>query len=460
MGKSVSELLANFWATAHYDDIPSTVVDKAKQLLLDHLGVAIAGAQSDFARCALSGATLSSPSGSSVVLGRNERFPGPISAFLNGIASHVFELDDFGGCGHSGAVVFPALFGVMPVKRLSGRHLLVSTIAGYDVAARVLEGSGGYYQNDSRGWHTTGTCGSFGAAAAASKALGLDAEGFAAALGIAGSFTGGIWAFLEDGSPTKSLHCGRAAENGLSAALLACAGMDGPRFVLDAPWGGFFSTYSCGSQQPHAALQNLGSDFRILATGLKTHACCRGLHVYVDALLSIIEHENFELDQIETIIVHGTDYFRRKFDRPDIGSSSQAQFSIQYALTATLLFGEVSFRDLFPAPRLNTSCEPIAKLIKISDRSAGAAFGQCPPVEVRLSDGRSLIGRVTNIRGAPDSPLAPEELHQKFVALTSAVIGEHRSQQIISFVSELESADDMMELVELTRPLSPAPNTR
>ena len=209
----------------------------------------------------------------------------------------------------------------------------MALLAGYDLAARVLEGAGGYRPHNDLGWHSTGTCGSFGAAAAAARILKLDGARFADALGIAGTFTGGIWAFLADGAMTKRFHPGKTAENGLSAALLAQAGMTGPRQVLEAEWGGFFSTYSPGIATPEATLDGLGKEFRIDRSGMKPYACCRGLHAGIDALFQIMAETNADAGAIRRMIVHGNAQFCRQFDRLRPSNLLDAQFSMQYALS-------------------------------------------------------------------------------------------------------------------------------
>ena len=263
----------------------------AKRFLLDNLGAAIAGAKSEVTLIALEAARAAAEggAGSSVVFGRHATLPAPLAAMVNGTSAHALELDDFGGCGHSGAVVIPVVLALAARGRISGKAALAALLAGYDLAARVLEGAGGYRPHNEKGWHSTGTCGSFGAAAAAAKLLALDAERFANALGIAGTFTGGIWAFLDDGAMTKRFHPGKAAENGLTAALLAQAGMSGPRRMLEAEWGGFFSTYSPGIATPEATLAGLGKEFRIATSGMKPYACCRGLHACLDALFAMMQ---------------------------------------------------------------------------------------------------------------------------------------------------------------------------
>ena len=275
-GDSLSGQLAAYWARARFEDLPASVVHAAKRFLLDTIAAGTAGGATavvdTVVRAMQAGG---SGSGHAVLWGRRERLAPAAAALVNGTAAHALELDDFGGCGHSGAVVIPAVSSLAQGCRATGRDAIVAIVAGYDLAGRVLEGSGGYRPHNERGWHSTGTCGSFGAAAGAARLLRASPDTFTQALGIAGTFTGGTWAFLADGALVKRFHPGKAAETGVSAALLAREGLTGPRHVLDARWGGFYSTYAPGFATPERAIAGLGSEFFILRSGIKPHACCR-----------------------------------------------------------------------------------------------------------------------------------------------------------------------------------------
>src|SRR5687767_10155948 len=331
---TLTERLADYWSAARYEDLPPETIRLAKRFLIDTLAAGIAGAGSEVAQIvdrAVRGA-LEQSSGTSVLWGQSGTLPTREAALVNGTASHALELDDFGGCGHSGAVVIPAVLAVSGRPGVTGRDVITAIVAGYDVAARVLEGAGGYRYHNDLGWHSSGTCGSFGAAAGAAKLLKLDRERYADALGVGGTFTGGIWAFLADGAMTKRFHPGKASETGLSAALLARSGMTGPRQVLEAKWGGFFSTYAREIATPDATLKGLGSEFRIARSGMKPYACCRGLHATIDALFELMKETGANADDIERMVVHGNEQNKLQFDRPEIGNLLDAQFSFQYAL--------------------------------------------------------------------------------------------------------------------------------
>jgi 2-methylcitrate dehydratase PrpD len=447
---TLTEHLARYWAAARYEDIPAESVRLAKRFLIDTLGAGIAGAGTDVAGIALRAvrASLESATGSSVLWAQSITLPAAQAALVNGTASHALELDDFGGCGHSGAVVIPAVCALAARGGMTGKDALTAIIAGYDVAARVLEGAGGYRAHNDLGWHSSGTCGSFGAAAGAAKVLKLDRERFADALGIAGSFTGGIWAFLADGAMTKRFHPGKASENGLSAALLAQAGMSGPRQVLEAEWGGFFSTYARGIATPEATLKALGTEFRIARSGMKPYACCRGLHATLDALFEVMRETRADASAIEQMIVHGNEQNKLQFDRPEIGNLLDAQFSFQYALAVGALSGRATLDQFSP---LRDSEPEVQRLMRLTSVVADREMkpGTYPPLELRFKNGETIERHIPYAKGAPENPLSDDELGHKVRSQVEPVLGSERCRELIACVSSLEQVQDFSELTRL-----------
>lgn len=452
-GASLTESLANYWAPVRYEDLPSSATAMAKRFLLDNLGAALAGAKSEVTLIALEAARAAAEggTGSSVVFGHRATLPAPLAAMVNGTSAHALELDDFGGCGHSGAVVIPVVLALAARGRISGKAALAALLAGYDHAARVLEGAGGYRPHNEKGWHSTGTCGSFGAAAAAAKLLELDAGRFANALGIAGTFTGGIWAFLDDGAMTKRFHPGKAAENGLTAALLAQAGMSGPRRILEAEWGGFFSTYSPGIATPEATLAGLGKEFRVATSGMKPYACCRGLHACLDALFAMMREAGAEASAIAGMVVHGNAQTRRQFDRLVIGNMLDAQFSMQYALAVGALSGRATLDQFSPLRSEEPEVRRLMRLVQVVDDRV-LKIGEYPPLELRLTDGRSLLRQIPFAKGAPENPLSDLELERKAMSLITPVLGAARARQLMGVIARLEEVEDLRDLTGLLVP--------
>ena len=447
---TLTERAARYWAGVGYDDLPHEAVRLAKRFLIDTLAAGVAGARTDVVESTIRAAQagFEGSTNGAVVWGRGVRLPIPQAALVNGTAAHALELDDFGGCGHSGAVVVPVVCALAARGGVSGREALVAILAGYDLAARVLEGAGGYRPHNALGWHSTGTCGSFGAAAAAARMLGLDAERFADALGIAGTFTGGVWAFLADGADTKRFHPGKTAENGLTAALLAQAGMSGPRQILEAEWGGFFGTYSHGIATPELTLEDLGTAFRIDRSGMKPHACCRGLHYTIDALLELMAETGCSAGDIDAMVVHGNAQTVRQFDRQQIATLLDAQFSMPYALAVVADSGRATIDQFSPSRADEPGIRRLMRATQVvADRTL--AIGEYPPLELHLKDGRRVERAIAFGKGAPENPLSDAELALKVESLIAPVLGAERHREIVAAVERLDDTPDAAALADL-----------
>jgi len=455
--RSITSTIAGFWSKASYGELPAEAVHAAKRHLLDTLAAGIAGAGSEVAAAARAGVSAAheSAGGSSVLWGDSATLPPPQAALVNGTASHALELDDFGGCGHSGAVVIPAVCAVADQLGVDGKAMLLAIVAGYDLAARTLEGAGGYRAHNDLGWHSTGTCGSFGAAAAVAKLFGLDAERFTSALGIAGTFTGGIWAYLVDGAMTKRFHPGKAAENGVNAAYLARAGMTGPRFVLEAEWGGFFGTYAHGIARPEETLVGIGREFRIMRSGIKPYACCRGIHGCFDALFELMAEGLFRHDAIERIVVHGSAQTKRQFGNTHVETLLDAQFSLPYSLAVAAESGRGTIDQFWP---LRAGESVIAGLMARTEIVADRTLkpGENPTLEIVLRDGRRFERQTGFAKGAPENPVPDDELEAKAETLIAPVLGKGAFRAILAQIRALETLADSRRLTELLRPASRA----
>ncbi|MDB6000194.1 MAG: hypothetical protein JWP52_1893, partial [Rhizobacter sp.] len=379
---SLSEQLAAYWSAARFEDLPADIVHAAKRFLLDTLAAGVAGGYTEVVDSVVAAMHAGgSGAGEAVLWGRADTLPPAAAALVNGTAAHALELDDFGGCGHSGAVVVPAVCALAQRHRVSGPEVLVAIVAGYDLAGRVLEGSGGYRPHNERGWHSTGTCGSFGSAAAAAKLLKLPYDTFVQALGIAGTFTGGTWAFLADGAMVKRFHPGKASETGVSAALLAKAGLTGPSQVLDARWGGFYPTYAPGIATPERAVAGLGQQFHILRSGIKPYACCRTIHSCLDAVLEIVGAAPGGSASIAALIVHGNAQTKLQFERTDVRNLLEAQFSMPYCLAVAADSGRATLEQFVPLRTADPEIQRLTALTEIrTDRVLGAT--DYPSLEV------------------------------------------------------------------------------
>ncbi|MEH6523346.1 MmgE/PrpD family protein [Sulfitobacter sp.] len=172
------------------------------------------------------------------------------------------------------------------------------------VRNRTTDAGGGYSKHNSTGWHTTGTLGAYAAAVATSKYLGLTQAQMVSAIGLSGSVAGGTWAFSRDGSMSKRFNPGNAAQSGITAAYLAREGFTGPRYVIEAEWGGYFSLYAFNHTYDLMTLfADLGDDLRLGWTGIKPYACCRGCHSAIDVIHQMRSENQVTADNIDAVLV-------------------------------------------------------------------------------------------------------------------------------------------------------------
>ncbi len=332
--------LAQFCVDTRFEDLPPALVEQAKRHILDTFGAALAGAESAVALQARQ--VFGAEPGTALVWGSSLRVGAGHAALLNGIAAHALELDDTGGCDHSGAVVLPAVMAALSLvdRPVDGREFITAVVIGYEIGRRVLEACGSYSAHNGAGWHSTATCGVFGAAAACARIFALDAAQTVSALGIAGSFSGGLWAFIHDGSQSKKLHSGRAAEGGLLAARFAREGVSGPSVLFEDVWGGFLKTLAPGSAQPDALDAELGQVWKLARCSIKPYAACRGTHSAIDALGVLLEQLQVGADQVEDVQVNLCGFLLDMCGGRDTRSLAAAQMSLPYALAARLVHGQ------------------------------------------------------------------------------------------------------------------------
>lgn len=453
----ISRRLAEFAVRTRFGDIPVAIVEKTKRHILDTLGAGIAGALSDEV-AKLAEVFAVAESGGNVPLWATGRSAGPRNAALaNGMACHTFELDDTGGCDHSGAVVVPAALATLQLcaRPISGEEFITATVIGYDIARRALEACGAYEAHNGAGWHSTSTCGTFGAAAAAGHLLRLDVEAMQSALGLAASSSGGLWAFIHDGAQSKRLHPGRAAEGGLLAALLAREGFAGPHRIFDDVWGGFTNTFAPQSADPAAWLAGLGENWKMGRVSIKPHASCRGTHSSVDAIDGLFAEHKLTAADVERIEVRLSSFLDGMCGGRETATLPAAQMSLPYALAARLVYGTAGLAA-YRADR-RTSSEIAAALDRIVlnvDDTMQA--DEEPVVGILSSDGRVMVKRVEVPLGSPANPVPDDALFDKYRNLGLMVWPETVVDDLAQKVSALEKLADMSEIEQLlaTPPVS------
>lgn len=436
--------LATFVAELKFEDIPAAIVEKAKVHILDTIGAALAGTRSK--EFALVSSTLPAGSaGQSSLWGTDRRVASREAALVNGVAAHAFELDDTGGCDHSGAVVLPALFAALPTTKASGRDLIVATVAGYEVGRRVLDATGGYDVHNGAGWHSTGTCGTLAAAAAVGRLWRLPPASLGNAIALATSFSSGLWAFIHDGTPAKKIHAGRAADGGVLAAELAQRGFLGPLKVFDEVWGGFFQSFNSRPGDLAQFTKGLGTDWKFELVSLKPYASCRGTHSAVDALSDLLEEFGSSPAEIEAISVKVSAMLMGMCGRKEVDRIAAAQMSLGYALAARCVFGDASLASYSNAKRHDDRIAAALKRIKLEVDPKMPPMDE-PVVRIRLNDGRVGERQVPWPTGSKQRPMDQDDVVHKFVSLASMAIPRASVLNLRETIENLEAVTDCIEV--------------
>lgn len=451
---TVIEELASSTAGLRLADLPPETVHAGRRVLLDTLGVAIAGAGDPAAR-SIRRAYTDWAGPSTAIAGGDIR--AEVAALANGTAAHSPEMDDFHRAGtvHPGAVIVPAALAMSQEQGADGSRLLESVIAGYEVAIRLGIVTRGCLFDF--GYHPTALVGVFGAAAAAAHAMGLEGERTAQAMALAGTRSAGVAAYKARGDWSKRLQAGTAAAEGLGAARLAAAGFQGPLEVFEGRYGFLFS-YARGNGCAEDALRGLGEQFHVGEVSFKPYPSCRFTHAPMDALLGAMARGRVEPHEIRRIecAVHRRGIAsvmvpaERKY-RPT--TPVDAQFSLPYCLAVAALGRQTALESFQPEALSDpTTLELAAKVVAVEDPAYTALFPAQNAARVTLQTDRGAFTcQVLDARGDPESPLSDEELEAKFVAISRSMLGGEAAARDLAGV--LWRVDGLASLEPLAAPL-------
>jgi 2-methylcitrate dehydratase PrpD len=450
--------LAEFCTSLTWPEIPADARERTKELVLDHVGVAIRGSSTGSAQAIRSYVARTSPAGGSSLLGVDARATAAWAALANGVAAHSIEMDDVTteSSLHPGVAVIPAALGIAEERGASTVTFLEAVTAGYEVTMRVGNALGGANAYG-RGFHPTGVAGAFGAAAAAARVLGLDAEGITRALGIAGTMASGSLEYLADGSWTKRLNAGWAAHAGLVAAELASEGFTGPPSAIDGAHGALRSFTD--DAHPERLLAGLGSPLQVMLVSIKPYGCCRYNHGLIDAVLKLRREHGLTPDSVASMTLHVlsagaplvADPIERKRDPRNV---VDAQFSAPFAAAVALARGAAGLREFDAATIADPTVRGLMRRIDcVRDPELDAQYPKIWPAAVtaRLRDGRTLQTRITHALGEPENPVPRAALIDRFVQLTADAWDEPTARARAASLLSLDTAPDLGRFFSLAR---------
>jgi 2-methylcitrate dehydratase PrpD len=433
-----ADRLAEFCVELAPESLPKPVLRQAELCSLDFAGVALAGGRTKVSEIVTAYAETQGGTPEATLLGSRTRVPMALAALVNGARAHSVELDDheahMRSKVHSGAVVFPAAWAAAERHgHVSGLDFLAAVVVGYDVIGR-LSAATSYpdFLGRKKGFHTTPLFGSFAAAAAAGRLLGLTALQLSNAFGICGSMASGLQETVAAGAMVKPLHAGWAAHNGLIAAQLAARGYTGPRSIFEGRKG-FYRAF-CGEGEYDLSVidRDFGVEFDISLTMYKPYACGGGIHPTLTAIDELRNRYGITADQVDRVEVRTSQTVVDLFVTPREAkyaptSGPQAQHSLPYAVAALLTDG-VALLDQFTdeAVRRPQLRELMARIEVEVDPAIRSDDPEDEPaaVTLHLTDGRVLAVSVRGGRGSLAVPMSEQELIDKYRHLATPYLGD------------------------------------
>jgi 2-methylcitrate dehydratase PrpD len=457
--------VVDFIQSARITEFPAEALSIGKRCIIDSLAVLLAGSTQDAGRILHEHVQGSDSRTAATVFGPKPFKTGSASAALvNGTAGHALDWDDtqlatsadriFGLLTHPSMPPLVATLAVGEPKRISGKQFLEAFLTSFEVECKIAEAI--HPNHYKKGFHTSGTVGTFGAAVAATKLLGLNGEQTAHMLAIAASSASGIR--VSFGSMTKPLHVGRASQNGVVAAELAARGFTGGKDALDPPWG-FFQTFSHdGGYDPARIIPLLGKPHTIVSPGvsIKPYPCGVLGHPTMDAMRRLVTKHDVKPEQILTIRVRAGSNILNPLRYPIATNELEAKFSPAFMVSAIALrrkAGIHEFNDEFV--RAAPTQALMRKVERVLDPEIEAKGWEKirSTVEVDLADGRKLVEHADErYRGGPDLPFTRDELYEKWSDCASLVLPQSGIDEVFELVDGLEKVPDVTTLVRALTP--------
>lgn len=433
--------------------LPPFVVERTKDLLLDHIGVSLFGSTLPWSAKVRAVAVAEGARAQSTIYGWGRTSPRG-AALVNGAAAHAIEFDDTHdeAMQHPGCVVIPTAMALGEANDCTGSELIAAIVGGYEVECRIGATLGSELMR--RGFHATATCGVYGATAAAGMLLRLPEATLISAFGLAASMSSGVMQFSQDpeGNMIKRLHSGLPAERGLLAALLAAEGFTGPFGAIEGRYG--FARVFTGLTDLERATRGLGRELEIERITVKLYPCCKQFHALIEAIEQCRARRPFVADDVAAIETLGTHAMIDTHMEYRPRSTMAAQYSLPYTAAAAIMLDPRDSAS-FEAPTIHRE-EVLRVADRVTPRFDEALEAHFPRkyaagVRIRLTDGEVLAATVLDARSSPERPITRDDVQQKFVAVTASLLSRSRQAQIIETVVAFDRGHRVRDLSTLLR---------
>jgi 2-methylcitrate dehydratase PrpD len=451
----------DFIQSARLEMFPDEVAGLGKRCILDGIAVILAGSGAECSNILRKQAErLAGNAEASIIGGDFLRVPAATAALLHGTSGHALDYDDtqlsnspdriFGLLTHPTVPVLSATLAIGEKLAVRGREALEAFLIGLEVECKIAEAiNPDHYR---RGFHSSGTIGTFGAVASAIKLEGLDREAAAHAIGIAASLSGGIRANF--GTMTKPLHVGRAAQNGVTAAELASLGYTADSTGLDGAWG-FFQVMGGGFDEKRI-VGRLGSPHSIIDPGVsvKPYPCgCLG-HPTMDAMLALVEENDIKPEQVERILVRAGANILEPLRYRRAADALEAKFCIPFMVSSIALRRKAGIREFTDDFVASEAVQEMMKKVEVvrDIEIEKQGFDQMRSVvEVDLKQGEHFAQPAPVYRGGPERPFTREQLHEKFDECAEPVLSRKQIEKAIDTIESLEELQNLADLIGILR---------
>jgi 2-methylcitrate dehydratase PrpD len=445
MTTTIAAQLAKHFHKFDYRQLPQESRTAVKRLLLDYLGVAIAGSQTESGRVARAFAQSAGGKAEASLIGDTVRVPAAQAAFANAISSHSIELDDIDVLAlfHFSPPVFSAALATAEQHGANGRQLLVALAAGCEMMERLSKAANPSLRN--RGFHTTPTCGVFGATVAAGKLYRLPPAKLTSAFGLAGAQASGLMEMYGP-SMQKRFNPGPAARNGVTSALIAQLGFTGAETIFEGERG-FLRAFTDKSDASQL-VAGLDKPYQ-LDIEFKPYSCARPIHNAIDCALEVRKRDQPELGAIRHIEIARHPDWAHYHQNKTPQTYHEAQVSLPYSIAVALKEGQALLKQ-YDNRKLK---DPVLRRISdLTDFTVDAALprGVSCRMTMTMSDGRQFESQVDYPKGSIQNPMSDDELRAKFDSLAAPVIGETRAAQIAELAGAVEKCGDIGQLMRLT----------
>jgi len=451
--ETYSETIGRFAGELKLADVPPAVVEKAKLVFLDTIGIALASSTMDFGLMAINVARKLGGPKASLLIGTSDRVAAANAVIANGTLAHGLDYDDTleEAIVHTGCCAGITALAAGEEVGATGAAVLEAAIVGTEVLCKVgLVAPGKFH---ARGFHPTAICSTFGAAAAAGKLYGLNVNQWVDAFGLCGSQSSGIIEYLADGTWTKRIHPGWSAHGGVIATLLAKEGFRGPAKVLEGTHG-FFSAFGGKNDYDFEKILELGQRWEIPRLTFKSYPCGSISHPYMDCALRIKQKHSPHPDKIKEVICRTAEGPVHRLWEPLANkqkpvSSYGAKFSLPYSIAVMLIRGRAGLEEFSEsAIRDHEVLDLAAKVRYEVDPTIDYPRHFEGHVQLKMKDGSVFTEDQLHPRGGYEDPLPPEEIEAKFHANARLALAEHDVEEIIRLVQQLEALPSISRLTE------------